>query len=353
MTENSNGASRLALYRKYRPRTFKEVLGQEHIISVLEGSLKEGNISHAYLFAGSRGTGKTTVARILARELGTSEKDLYEIDAASNRGIDDIRELREGVNVLPFDSKYKVYIIDECQMLTKEAFNALLKTLEEPPKHALFILATTEFEKLPETIVSRCMTFIFKKPTVSILKEMVKGVAKKENFTLEPQAADLTALLADGSFRDAHGILQKIFASSPDKKVSVEEVERITSAPKGALVNDLIRSIVQSDIKAALGAVSKAVEGDVDMKVFLKLLLHKVRSIMLLKYAPDMEEDIKGQFSEEDLLFLKEMSGEKENKITSQVLIELLEAYTATGRAYIPQLPLELALVKIIKQEIA
>ena len=149
-----------ALYRKYRPENFDEVLGQDHIVTTLSESLKLGNVAHAYLFSGGRGTGKTTMARILARAVNCSENDLYEIDAASNRGIDDIRELREAVNTLPFESPYKVYIIDEVHMLTKEAFNALLKTLEEPPAHALFILATTEMDKLPETIVSRCQTFI-------------------------------------------------------------------------------------------------------------------------------------------------------------------------------------------------
>ena len=150
-----NTTEHTVLYRKYRPSNFKEVLGQDHIVKTLGGAINLGNISHAYLFAGTRGTGKTSIARIFANEIKTTENDLYEIDAASNRGIDDIRELRDSVNVLPFESPYKVYIIDEVHMLTKEAFNALLKTLEEPPKHVIFILATTEIEKLPDTIFSR------------------------------------------------------------------------------------------------------------------------------------------------------------------------------------------------------
>jgi len=170
----------VVLYRKYRPQSLKEVIGQDHIVKTLEGAIKLGNISHAYLFAGSRGTGKTSVARILARAVGTSSNDISEIDAASNRGIDNVRELREAVNTLPFESPYKVYIIDEVHMLTKEAFNALLKTLEEPPKHVIFILATTELEKLPETVVSRCQLFTFKKPSQMILREMIVKVAKKE-----------------------------------------------------------------------------------------------------------------------------------------------------------------------------
>lgn len=339
------------LYRKYRPRRFKEVLGQEHIVSALVGALGQGNVAHAYLFSGSRGTGKTSIARILAKEIKTSNNDLYEMDAASNRRIDDIRELIEAVNILPFESQYKVYIIDEVHMLTKEAFNALLKTLEEPPKHVVFILATTEIEKLPDTIVSRCQTFTFKKPSQKILKDAVIAIAKKEGFTLEPSAGDLIALLGDGSFRDAQGILQKILFSSSDKKISVEEVEKIAGAPKGELVNNIISAIAKEELEKSLKTVNSAIEGNVDMKVFLKMILHKVRSVMLLKYAKDMEGIIKEQFSEEDFELLKTFSKEEKNKINSKTLNELLLAYNAIDYSYIPQLPLELALIKILKQD--
>jgi DNA polymerase III, gamma/tau subunits len=154
----------IALYRKHRPQSFKEVRNQDHIVSVLEGAIEKGEIPHALLFSGTRGTGKTTLARIFARELGVKDSDLYEIDAASNRGIDDIRELREAVHTVPYESPYKVYIIDEVHMLTKEAFNALLKTLEEPPSHVVFMLATTEEEKLLDTILSRCQVFHLREP---------------------------------------------------------------------------------------------------------------------------------------------------------------------------------------------
>jgi DNA polymerase-3 subunit gamma/tau len=339
------------LYRKYRPKGFKDVLGQEHIVDALKGALKQDNIAHAYLFSGSRGTGKTSIARILAKEVKCSPNDLHEIDAASNRGIDDIRELREAVTVLPFESPYKVYIIDEVHMLTKEAFNALLKTLEEPPKHVIFMLATTEIEKLPDTIVSRCQTFTFKKPSQKILKDAVTRTAEAEGFTLEPSAAELIAMLGDGSFRDAQGILQKILFSSGDKKVSIEEVEKIAGAPRATLVNNIVSAIAQGELEKGLSAVSKAVEGNIDMKVFLKMILHKVRSVMLLKYAKDMEGVIKEQFGVEDFELLKKLSGEQKSKINSNTLNELLLAYDATGRSYIPQLPLELALIKILGQD--
>lgn len=189
-----------ALYQKYRPQTFDEVLGQEHVVEALQKAAANDRIAHAYIFSGTRGTGKTSLARIFARAIGTSPRDLYEMDGASNRGIDEIRALRDELHTLPFESKYKVYIIDEVHMLTKEAFNALLKTLEEPPQHVVFILATTEFEKLPDTIVSRCQSFVFKTPGAPILKEMLLRAAKKEKVSLEPAAAELIALIASGSF---------------------------------------------------------------------------------------------------------------------------------------------------------
>jgi len=338
------------LYRKYRPNNFKEVLGQDHIVKALSGAINLGNISHAYLFAGTRGTGKTSIARILANEIGTTNNDLYEIDAASNRGIDDIRELRNSVSVLPFESEYKVYIIDEVHMLTKEAFNALLKTLEEPPKHVVFVLATTEIEKLPDTIVSRCQSFTFKKPSHNVLKEMVLNVAKKEGFKIEPASADLIAVLGDGSFRDTHGILQKIISSSADKKISVEEIEEITGAPKGDLVNNFISAIAEKETERGLKAIEKAVEGNVDMKIFAKLILQKMRAILLLRYAKDLEKQIKEEFSEKDFDFLLDLAKSKDSNISSNTISEILETYNQIGKAYINQLPLELVLVKLIQE---
>jgi len=343
--------SEIALYRKYRPEKFKDVLGQKHITDVIEGIIKNGSISHAYLFAGSRGTGKTSVARILAREIGCKGNDLYEIDAASNRGIDDIRELRESINTLPFESPYKVYIIDEVHMLTKEAFNALLKTLEEPPEYAIFILATTEMHKLPDTVISRCEVYQFKKPSQTVIKNMIENVAKKEGFSLEPYSADLISILGNGSFRDATGILQKIIRSSSDKKISTVEVEKITGAPRGEIVNDFIKMINDSDLNRALDIVSKATENNIDMKIFAKLVLHKLREILLIRFSKEMEKEIKSELSDEDFNFLKKIADAKETKINSSVLKEFIDVYNQIGRTAMTQLPIELALVKIIEKE--
>ena len=216
----------LALYRKYRPKTFKEVLGQDHIVKILESSVKANKVSHAYLFIGTRGTGKTSVARIFAGRIGVSPNDLYEIDAASNRGIEDIKELREGARVMPFDSKYKVYIIDEVHMLSKDAWGALLKILEEPPKHVIFILATTDLHKVPETIISRCQVFTFRKASEAVCKNMLLDVAKREGFELDASGAELLAILGDGSFRDALGELQKVLNFIGREKVAPSATRR-------------------------------------------------------------------------------------------------------------------------------
>ncbi len=212
------------LYRQYRPQDFGEVRGQEQVTDTLEKAIKSGKVAHAYLFAGSRGTGKTSVARILAKRLGVSDKDLYEMDAASQTGVDNIRELREGVQTSPFDSKYKFYIIDEAHMLSKAAWNALLKTLEEPPAHAIFVLATTERDKVPDTIQSRCEVYTFKQPSREVLAQTAEDVAKKEGYVLEKPAAELVALLSEGSFRDALSILQKVLSVASGKKIGIAEV---------------------------------------------------------------------------------------------------------------------------------
>ena len=342
----------LALYRKYRPKNFKEVFGQDHIVKVLESSIETNKVSHAYLFVGSRGTGKTSVARIFATSVGVSVNDLYEIDAASNRGIDDIKELRDGVRVLPFDSKYKVYIIDEVHMLSKDAWGALLKTLEEPPKHVIFILATTEFHKVPETIISRCQVFTFKKASDVICRKMLVDVAKKEDFELDAGSAELLAILADGSFRDALGELQKVLNFSKNKKIKRDDVEKITGAPKTTLVNNFISAIAEKNLEKGITTIQQASEENLDMRLYLKLIIAKFRIAIILRYAPKIQNEMAGDLSETDLQFLKNLvKGDKAGMLRSPALAILLEAYKNIDNAFIAELPLELALVRIMGKE--
>ena len=340
-----------ALYRKYRPESFTDVRGQEHIVKALEGALKSGNIPHALLFAGPRGTGKTTFARIFARELGANAVDIYELDAASNRGIDDVRELREAVHTLPYESEKKVYIIDEVHMLTKEAFNALLKTLEEPPSHVVFILATTEKDKLLDTILSRCQVFDFKAPTREMLRDTVLAVAKKEKFKLTDDAADLVAIAADGSFRDALGITQKVIMASDDKKGSADEVAVIIGAPKGALVMNVLDALHEKDGDKGLHAITKAVEENVDIKLFMRLLLERVRAVILVRHSKQDAEDVLAQFADDDAKHVQELAKDIKSPINSALLLRLLEAAEQTGCTHLPQLPLELAVVELTRQD--
>lgn len=339
--------SQIALYRKYRPQKFSEVYGQDSVVEALRGALKNARLSHAYLFSGSRGIGKTSLARIFAREVGTTANDLYEIDAASNRGIDDIRALREAVNTLPFDSKYKVYIIDEVHMLTKEAFNALLKTLEEPPAHVLFMLATTEPKKLPETVVSRCQHFALKKPSQRELAKVLSRVAKEEGYELKDGASELLAVFGDGSFRDSLGILQKCFTVSESRELDIETVSRVIGAPSAEIVNEVLRGVSAGDSQRAIFAVKKAMQNGKDAELFYKLVLQKMRAVLLMRAAPETAASIKEEFSEEDFKTLEDLSKDKSSLINSKTLLVFLEMYSFVERAAVPELPLELAVLKV------
>ncbi len=346
----SDKNSNIALYRKYRPETFGEVIGQDHIVKAISGALEAGKVSHAYLLCGPRGTGKTTIARIISSELGSSVNDIYELDAASNRGIDDVRSIRESVTTMPFDSKYKIYILDEVHMFTKDAWNALLKTIEEPPSHVIFILATTELEKVPETIVSRCQSFIFKKPTEAVLSQVIENVAKKEGYTLEEGGADLIALLADGAFRDALGTLQKVISFSKDKKIKIKEIEDVTGSPKEDLVNNFLDAISENDLEKGLLSIRKAVEDNIDMNVYLKMILSKLRFALILRYAPGMKDTLNKSISDKDMEYISLLISSKPEKISSQTLYFLLEAYDNLKNSFISSLPLELALIKILNE---
>jgi len=340
--------SDLTLYRKYRPQKFKDVVGQEHIVSVLEGGLEQGKTAHAYLFVGSRGTGKTSVARILARELGCEDEDIVEMDGASNRGVDDARNLREGVSTLPFRSPVKVYIIDEVHMLTKEAFNTLLKTLEEPPAHVVFILATTDFHKVLPTIVSRCEVHTFRRPSDEVLSEVVKKIAKKEGYEIDKEGASFIALLGDGSFRDTLGHLQKVMSFSKDKNISTKEISTITGAPDLQTIRAILSAILAKNLADALAIVQELSENNRDLKIFVKLLLREIRLVMLLSFAPELGKKLLADVSKSESDFLTEAKNHTNARFLPAVLRDLLEAYELSTYSAVPELPLELALIKLL-----
>ena len=335
------------LYRKYRPQSFAEIRDQDQIVTVLEGAIKKQNIPHALLFSGTRGTGKTTMARIFARAIGASELDIYEIDAASNRGIDDIRELKEAVHTLPYESPYKVYIIDEVHMLTKDAFNALLKTLEEPPAHVIFILATTEEEKILDTILSRCQVFRFNSPSRAVLTTLAIDIAKKEGFTFSPEAADLVALAADGSFRDALGIVQKVILASGDTIGTSDEVAAIIGAPRTSTLLAILEALHTKNKQLALETIATVTTQPVDIKLFARLLLEHVRAVMLLRNLPSHKDSILGAFGPEAQAKIEAFAAVP-SPLNSHTLLKLLSATELIGRSPIPQLPLEIAVIDII-----
>lgn len=339
------------LYRKYRPSNFGEVMGQEHIVSVIEKSIKNKKVAHAYLFSGSRGIGKTSIARILAKDLGTHPDDIYEIDAASNRGIDDVRAIRDAVNTLPFHSQYKIYIVDEVHMLTKEAFNALLKTLEEPPAYVIFMLATTELEKIPETIISRCEVYQFKKPTIEILSKQVQNVAKQEGFEISKASAELVALLGDGSFRDTLGALQKVIGMSKDKKLDDEEVLMALGAPSKMLIHDFVDSLASKDVDRALGIIEKVKELNLSITTFLDLVLRTLRFALLVRYAKSMHENIKADVGEDEFNYLLEKSKDAKSGISSAIISEFLKAREEMNISALPELPLELAVIRVLGEK--
>jgi DNA polymerase-3 subunit gamma/tau len=251
-----------ALYRKYRPRDFDSAIAQDHIVKTLQNAIKSGRISHAYLFTGPRGVGKTSVARILAHEINqltykddSIHLDIIEIDAASNRRIDEIRDLRDRVRIAPAVAKYKVYIIDEVHMLTREAFNALLKTLEEPPAHCVFILATTEAHKLPETIISRTQRFEFKPVSHLMMADHLATIAKKEKINITRSALELLARSGDGSFRDSIGYLDQLSAESG--KVDEDKVRQVLGLPSIEQTDTLLGHVSAGNLKPLVESLNE------------------------------------------------------------------------------------------------
>ena len=275
-----------ALYRKYRSRSLDEVLGQDHVTNILHRALEQGKIAHAYLLTGPRGVGKTSVARILAHEINqlpydeeASHLDIIEIDAASNNGVDDIRALREKAQVAPVSAPKKIYIIDEVHMLSKPAFNALLKTLEEPPAHVVFILATTDADKLPATILSRVQQFFFRPISVDIMARQLMAIAEKEGFAIEADAARLIAERSRGGFRDGISMLDQLSAlASTDKPLSASDVAQYLGLSATETLENLLELYQQRDASGALNVLGELEQTGVDPVVLSRQLLSLLRA---------------------------------------------------------------------------
>ena len=323
------------LYRKYRAQDFDQLIGQGHITKLLKNAVKTDQISQAYLFVGSRGTGKTSAARILAKAVNclhpkedgnpcnecevcvgiTDGKlmDLMEIDAASNRGIDQIRELKEKIEYSPTDSKYKVYVIDEVHMLTTEAFNALLKTLEEPPAHVIFILATTDVHKLPPTILSRCQRYDFRLGTNEEMEKLLKDVTTKEGIKIAKEAVDILVQNAKGSYRDALSLLDVVYSGRGEgiKNISERDVRDILGLPDFDLVISLLKNLVEGSGKRSLEVIEELEKKGINLQQFTNYALEILRTMLV--------EKIKGKLSKE-YAFAKDMDLKSLHKLINLFL---------------------------------
>jgi len=365
----------LAIYRKYRPATFEDLLGQEIIVKILKEEARQDKLSHAYIFSGPRGTGKTTSARLIAkiancerrindpefRKLGEpcnacsfcqsidegKNLDVIEIDAASNRGIDEIRNLKDAIRINPSSSRYKVYIIDEAHMLTSPAWNALLKTLEEPPPYVIIILATTEIEKIPATIASRAQKFYFKLVPREKIAEKLKKIAKEENIQISEEALDLIADYGEGSFRDAESLLDQMISLESNKEISVEEIERAVGKIGFDKINELANLLLQLKEKEVLEVIDKILEGGFNLTQITKDLIEHLRKILVLRVNPKMEDIFKKEMIVQHLALLK--SAASQFKREHIILIKnLITAYGEMRYSQFPRIPLEVAIIDSI-----
>ncbi|MFN8476174.1 MAG: DNA polymerase III subunit gamma/tau [Anaerolineae bacterium] len=354
-----------ALYRRWRPQTFEDVVGQTHIIQTLRNALAAGRIAHAYLFAGPRGTGKTTIARILARAVNCTAPspderpcgvchacrslaegrslDLIEIDAASHTSVDNVRDLIEKVQFAPTETRYKVYIIDEVHMLSTSAFNALLKTLEEPPPHALFFLATTESHKIPATILSRCQRFSFYRIPLGEMIEHLSHICEVEHFQVEPAALEAIARYAQGGLRDAISLLDQMVAFGGET-VTLAQVQAVLGTAADAAVEVLADHIAARDSSSALRVVNQAIDGGVDPRQLTAQLLEYLRGLLLIQHGSAALLNVTPEA-------LERMEAQA-RRIPPAALVRAIRVFGDAAQAQRgglqPQLPLELAVVEAV-----
>ncbi len=369
------------LYRKYRPQKFSEIIGQQHIVQTLANAIKNNRVGHAYLFTGPRGTGKTTMARLFAKAVNCQKSkdsdqsrqglaeaepclkcdicknisegqslDIIEIDAASHTGVENIRELKEAVKLPATQTKYKVYIIDEAHMLSAGAFNALLKTLEEPPAHVIFILATTAIHKIPETILSRCQRFDFVRlPLENIIKKL-SLIAKSERIKIDRNSLEMIALAAEGGMRDAESLLSQIMALE-DKNITFKEVEEILGTADRQTVEEISRSLIEKDVSSALSLINKLSEDGYDLEVFSKSLINYLRQLMLVSIDPGLSNNFSFELTPEQIEKLKELSQKSTTAEILKIIDSIVENQNKIKSSFIAQLPLEIAIVKAINHK--
>jgi len=351
--------------RKYRPMMFDQVIGQQHVVQTLQNAIKNNRVAHGYIFSGMRGIGKTTVARIFAKALNCKEgptpdpcnkcdsctevnedrsMDVLEIDGASNRGIDEVRSLRDGVKYKPIHGKNKVIIIDEVHMLTREAFNALLKTLEEPPPNTVFILATTEFHKLPHTIISRCQHFEFKKITQKDIINHLLSVTQKEKITISSAGLNLIAEAADGSLRDAQSLLDQAVAFSGDN-ISDEDLKDLLGVINKELLFAFSRAIIGEKPDQLFTLVEDIIDRGYDLRFFYRELIHHFRNILVIKNMKDPSDVL--VLSEDDLVKLKKEAEDVTSDELLRYLLALQQADQGLKFSSHPRIFLESVLIKL------
>jgi len=358
-----------ALYRKWRPQTFDQVVGQEHVTQTLRNALASGWVRHAYLFAGLRGTGKTTMARLVAKAVnclaedpavrpcndcgvcravnGGHFLDLIEIDAASHTSVDDVRELRDKIGFRPNEGRYKVYIIDEVHRFSGSAFDALLKTLEEPPQHAIFILATTEIHKVPATILSRCQRFDFRRIPVQQITQRLQRLAEAEGISAEPEALILIARSATGSLRDAESLFDQLAAANVEG-VTLAQVQRTLGTIDAQLVENLIDSLVGGDVATGLTLIDQALDQGADLRQFARQIVNHLRGILLIQLQGTELLDL----GTESVQALTEQAEQISTPALVQAIKRFSQAETELRGGWQPQLPLELALVEAVMQPV-